>query len=162
MGRDIGQGPAGQRSEGQPSAEGGTAPAPGYPGQLLGFPQSGPGSIASLGRRLGQFALDVVGSWLVADLVAPRYVEGVRTPQPWASALVYVLECAILLALGGQTAGMRMTGLRVVRLDGRPAGPVAAVARTLLTMLVIPMLFFDRDLRGLHDRAVGVAVVRVR
>src|SRR3954451_4861865 len=95
----------------------GTAPTS-YPGERFGFPREGPGSIASIGRRFGQLLIDIVLSWLVADAFAPRYVEGVRTPHPWASALVYVLECVVLLMLGGQTAGMRLTGLRVVRLDG--------------------------------------------
>jgi uncharacterized RDD family membrane protein YckC len=139
----------------------GAAPTP-YPGERFGFPREGPGSIASVGRRFGQLLIDIALSWLAADAFAPRYVEGVRTPHPWASVLAYVLECVILLLLGGQTAGMRLTGLRVVRLDGRPAGPVAALVRTLLTLLLVPVLLLDRDLRGLHDRAVGVAVVRTR
>ena len=139
----------------------GAAPAS-YPGERFGFPREGPGSIASIGRRFVQLLIDIVLSWLVADAFAPHYVEGVRTPYPWASALVYVLECVVLLMLGGQTAGMRLTGLRVVRLDGRPAGPIAVILRTLLTLLLVPVLLLDRDLRALHDRAVGVAVVRTR
>lgn len=135
---------------------------PAYPGRRFGFPQEGPGSIASIGRRVGQLSLDIVLSWLAADAIAPRYVEGVRSPRPWVSVLVYVVECVVLLVLGGQTAGMRIVGLRVVRLDGRPAGPVAALVRTVLTLLLVPVLLLDRDLRGLHDRAVGVAVVRSR
>jgi len=118
--------------------------------------------MARLGRRFAQQLLDIALSWLVADAFFPRYVDGVRQPQPWASIAVYVLECVVLLWLGGQTAGMRIMGLRVVRVDGRPAGPLAAIGRTALTLLLVPVLFFDRDLRGLHDRAVGVAVVRTR
>ncbi|MFL6136476.1 MAG: RDD family protein [Frankiaceae bacterium] len=137
------------------------APTP-YPGERFGFPREGPGSIASIGRRFLQILIDIALSWLAADAFAPRYVEGVRTPHPWASVLTYVLECVVLLLLGGQTAGMRLTGLRVVRLDGRPAGPVPVVVRTLLTLLLVPLLLVDRDLRGLHDRAAGVAVVRTR
>jgi uncharacterized RDD family membrane protein YckC len=152
VGRWTGSWLAGQQSSGDADTF--------YPGQRFGFVEAGPGSIARLGRRCWQLLIDVMLSWLVADLLAPRYVEGVRSPRPWASALTYVVECVVLLSLTGQTAGMRLTGLRVVRLDGRPAGPVAALVRTLLTLLLVPLLLYDRDLRGLHDRAVGVAVVR--
>jgi uncharacterized RDD family membrane protein YckC len=145
-----------------PAAAGEGAPPSAYPGETLGFPETGPGSIARLGRRFVQQLLDIVLSWLVADAFFPRYIEGVRSPKPWASILVYVVECVVLLVLGGQTAGMRIMGLRVVKLDGRPAGVPAAIARTALTLVLIPALFFDRDLRGLHDRAVGAAVVRTR
>lgn len=146
---------------GPPSAGPGASPST-YPGEALGLPESGPGSTANLGRRFAQQVLDIALSWLVAAAFFPRYVEGVRQPQPWASITIYVVECVVLLWLGGQTAGMRLLGLRVVRVDGRPAGPVAALLRTALTLLLVPVLFFDRDLRGLHDRAVGVAVVRTR
>jgi uncharacterized RDD family membrane protein YckC len=147
--------PAGSPSTGEDAQDA-------YPGRRFGFPRSGPGSIAGIGRRVAQISIDIALSWLAADAFAFHYVEGVRQPYPWASVLVYVAECVVLLVLGGQTAGMRLTGLRVVRLDGRPAGPVAALVRTLLTLLLIPILMLDRDLRGVHDRAVGVAVVRTR
>lgn len=138
------------------------APASTYPGERYGFPRQGPGSMAGIGRRVAQLLIDIALSWLVADLFAPRYTGGVRTPNPWASVAVFAVECIVLLLLGGQTAGMRFMHLRVVRLDGRPIGPLAAVARTVLTLLLVPLLFIDRDLRGLHDRAVGSAVVRTR
>ena len=146
---------------GPPSAGRG-APPSSYPGETLGFPASGPGSLAGLGRRFVQQLLDIVLSWAVANAIAPRYVEGVRSPKPWVSITVYVVECVVLLVLGGQTAGMRLTRLRVVRLDGRPAGPLAALLRTGLILLLVPAFLYDRDLRGLHDRAAGVAVVRTR
>jgi hypothetical protein len=33
--------------------------------------------------------------------------------------------------------------------------------RTLLICLVIPAVVFDEDQRGMHDRAVGTALVRI-
>ena len=145
-----------------PDGDAAAPAAAGHPGARFGFPASGAGAIASLGRRAVQLFVDIALSWLAADAFAPRYVEGVRSPRPSVSLLVYVLECVVLLVLGGQTAGMRVTGLRVVRLDGRPPGVVAALARTLLTLALVPLFLVDRDLRALHDRVTGVAVVRTR
>jgi uncharacterized RDD family membrane protein YckC len=50
--------------------------------------------------------------------------------------------------------------LRVLRPDGQLAGFGAALMRTVLLGMVIPALIWDRDGRGLHDRASGVVVVR--
>jgi hypothetical protein len=36
-----------------------------YPGSALGLPKTGPGSVASMGLRIGAFALDLVVSFLV-------------------------------------------------------------------------------------------------
>jgi uncharacterized RDD family membrane protein YckC len=56
---------------------------------------------------------------------------------------------------------MRALKLRVIRLrDGRPPSLPAAVLRGILVILTIPALIADRDGRGLHDKAVGTAVVR--
>jgi uncharacterized RDD family membrane protein YckC len=49
----------------------------------------------------------------------------------------------------------------VVRLDGRPVGLLWSLVRTLLLVLVIPALVWDRDYRGLHDRAAGTVVINV-
>ena len=39
---------------------------------------------------------------------------------------------------------------------------IRAVLRTALLLLLIPALIWDRDGRGLHDRAAGTAVVHTR
>jgi len=48
-----------------------------------------------------------------------------------------------------------------VRVD-RPTAvnPGQAIVRTLLLFLLVPAVIWDRDGRGLHDRASGTAVVR--
>ena len=48
----------------------------------------------------------------------------------------------------------------MVRLDGRPLGLVGVFVRTLLLCLLVPALIWDRDGRGLHDKAVGSVLVR--
>jgi uncharacterized RDD family membrane protein YckC len=65
------------------------------------------------------------------------------------------------MLVAGRTVGMYLLGLQLVRVD-RP-GPVnagQAVIRTVLLFLLVPALIWDRDGRGLHDRASGIAVVR--
>ncbi len=52
-------------------------------------------------------------------------------------------------------------GIHVVRLGGGPAGPLAALVRTLLLCLVIPAVIFDPDHRGLHDKAMNTVLVRM-
>ena len=49
----------------------------------------------------------------------------------------------------------------MVRLDGKPVGFVWALVRTLLLLAVVPPLVFDRDLRGLHDKAANTVVIRI-
>lgn len=67
----------------------------------------------------------------------------------------------LLLATTGTTVGKRLFGLRVVRLDGRRATIPQVLLRTLLLCLVVPALVWDRDTRGLHDKAVGTVEVRI-
>jgi uncharacterized RDD family membrane protein YckC len=65
----------------------------------------------------------------------------------------------------GQVAEADVDELDVLVLDvsldpARPrVGFARALARTVLICLAIPPLIWDRDARGLHDRAVLTAVV---
>ena len=124
-----------------------------YAGQRLGLPAEGPGRIAGFGARLAAFLIDAV---LCAALA-----WGVAGDQAWTTP-IFGLEVLLLTALGGASAGQRIRGLQVVRLDGRPVGVPRAALRTVLLLLLIPALIWDRDGRGLHDRAVGTAVLHTR
>ena len=105
-------------------------------------------------RRAAAFAVDALGSALVAGaFTAPT------PPGNW-SLLVFVIEYVFFTGLFGQTPGMRLLRLRVIRLaTGGPLGPVPAVVRTGLLILLIPALISDADARGLHDKAAGAVVV---
>jgi len=131
----------------------------GYPGERLGLPEEGTGSAASYGRRLGALVVD----WFVA-LAAVNFVAAAFHLHPGRGSLWPVLafgiETWVLVSLLGLTIGKRLFGLRVVRLDGGPVGPLWAFARTLLLCAVVPALLWDRDHRGLHDRAANTVVVR--
>lgn len=114
------------------------------------------GAVASLGRRLAAVAVDWVASVLIAAAVTDR-------PQTQVTALgIFALENVLLLTTLGATFGMRLLGLRVARLQrpaDRPVPPLPAVVRTALLCLVIPAVVWDRDGRGLHDKAAGTVVV---
>lgn len=142
-----------------------TAPDPtgstGHPGSRLGLPATGPGSVAGWGRRLAALALD----WLLANLAAvaitqSREVWSAQSSLGWVPLLVWFLEVWVLTALTGASAGQRILGITILRLDHRPVGLQRALVRTGLIMLVVPPLVFDRDGRGLHDLAAGTVAVR--
>ena len=123
-----------------------------YPGQRLGFPETGPGAVAGAGRRLGAIFID----WLLCELIAIALLHN----QYWTIA-VFGVEVWLLTALTGFTVGKRLTRIRVIRLDGRPVGLWWSLVRTVLLLAVIPPLVYDRDQRGLHDKAANTAVVRI-
>ena len=130
----------------------------GYPGQRLGMPATGRGSLATIGERLAAFAVDL----LVAAVVTLALVQHPGTPGTnLASDGVFVVMTVGLLVTSGRTLGMRVVGLQVVRLDGRTVG-VRALPRQLLFALLVPALIWNRDRRGLHELASGTAVVCVR
>src|SRR5580692_4181057 len=145
----------------QQAASGGTQQV--YPGEHLGLPESGPGSIAGWSRRFGALLID----WLICSVIAVAFfyhpqaghaASVLAQPRLW-TPVVFGVEDFLLTALTGFTIGKRLLGLRVVRLDRRPVG-LWALPRTLLLMLVVPAMIMDRDLRGLQDKAAGTVVVR--
>jgi uncharacterized RDD family membrane protein YckC len=130
----------------------------GYRGERLGLPEDGPGSVASIGRRVVAIFIDWVLCVVIAyGLIAHRDVHDANN---WALAVFGVVSL-IGLALVGSTPGKMITRLRVIGLDGRRIGPLAALIRTVLLLLVIPAVVWDRDTRGLHDKAAGAVQVRI-
>jgi uncharacterized RDD family membrane protein YckC len=127
----------------------------------LGLPASGPGSVAAVGARVVAFVLDLVTGALIGGLL--RVIEAHPTDAQRLLAVngAFALQVILLQTLTGQSVGMRLLGLRVhaLRRAGLP-GFVPVAVRTALLMLLLPALVFDRDGRGLHDRAAGTVVVR--
>ncbi len=75
--------------------------------------------------------------------------------------MVFAAEYIVLVSLIGRTIGMRLCGIGIMRLDGRRVSFPWVVVRTLLLVLVVPAVIYDRDRRGLHDKAAGSVVVRL-
>ncbi|MGZ0146926.1 RDD family protein [Kribbella sp. WER1] len=136
-----------------------------YPGNRLGLPEDGSGSVGTWGRRILALLID----WLLAGLIA-----SVLTGRPmWAGGNNYSLMhttaffamSAILVGLVGSTIGHRLCGLRVAPVrdsktyDGAP-GLLAGIIRSVLICLIIPAVVFDRERRGLHDLAAKTIVLR--
>lgn len=123
-----------------------------YPGQRFGLPEKGPGSVATMIRRVGALFID----WLLCMLIAYWLTHS----QFWTIA-VFAVEVYMLTALTGSTVGKRLLGIRVIRVNGGPVGFRWSLVRTAILLTVIPPLLTDRDLRGMHDRAADTIVVRM-
>ncbi|MDJ0356916.1 MAG: RDD family protein [Actinomycetota bacterium] len=124
-----------------------------YPGERLGLPESGPGSMARAGRRILAICIDWGLCYLIAHLLLNGNSTGILG--------IFILEQILLVGTLGYSIGHRIAGIHVTRLDGGPAGPLAAVVRTLLLALVIPVAIVDADHRGLHDKAMNTKLVRM-
>ncbi|QZH68520.1 RDD family protein [Mycolicibacterium farcinogenes] len=131
-----------------------------YPGERLGLPETGPGSLARMCRRLGALCID----WLVAYGLAGLVMALGFISLPMLSTAVLVIWMVlgtVAVRLFSFTPGQLAVGLAVVPADGRDRiGIVRAFLRVVLIALVIPPLVSDSDLRGLHDRLTFTAVVR--
>jgi uncharacterized RDD family membrane protein YckC len=125
----------------------------------LGLPARGPRSVAGFGPRTVAFLVDAV---LCNLLAAALTLLGVSLPHGTLVLWIYLVEVAVLTWLGGASAGHRVVGLRVVRLDGAPPGLLAALIRTAGLGLLFPALIWDRDHRGLHDKAAGTVLIHAR
>jgi uncharacterized RDD family membrane protein YckC len=111
--------------------------------------------MAPAGPRLAAFLVDVVLSSLVAALFTLPDLPRNR------SLLVFAVLYFGFTVLVGQTPGMRLLKLRVVRLDRKaPVGVWRSAVRTLGVILLIPAIIRTHDGRSLHDRLTQTAVVR--
>jgi uncharacterized RDD family membrane protein YckC len=129
----------------------------GYPGERLGLPAEGPGSVSGWGRRVGALVLD----WLVCTwAIAGGLLRVSTADQGWVGLAVFAAENVLLVGTLGFTLGMRLFGVRVAMADGSRPLFQSVLIRTLLLCLAVPALIWDRDRRGLHDRAAKTVVVR--
>ena len=78
----------------------------------------------------------------------------------WA-LLVFLVLSVLTVGTVGCTPGKRLLRLRVVAEDGGRLGTGRVIVRSVLLLLVIPALVWDRDGRGLHDRLSGAVQVRM-
>ncbi|BBX61998.1 RDD family protein [Mycobacterium saskatchewanense] len=131
-----------------------------YPGERLGLPERGPGSLAPMGRRLAALMID----WLIAyglAALAERFGALSEHMLSTAVLVIWLVLGVVAVRLFSFTPGQLALRLQVVAVDGRaPVGVGRLVVRGLLLALVVPALFTDWDGRGIHDRVSGTAVVR--
>lgn len=122
------------------------------PGEGIGLPEDGPGSLGSLLRRVVGLCLD----WAAARLIAVAFFDG----DAGATLAVFALVQVLFLSTSAASPGHYAAGLRLERVGGGWPGPGKALIRTILLSLLLPAIVFDRDQRGLHDRAAGTVLVR--
>lgn len=136
-----------------------------YPGQRLGLPENGTGSIASMGKRLLAFVIDcVVAGVITSVFVHPHLADpaGMQAQNYW-SVLTWLLITVIGVSFFGVTVGMALLRIRVVRIDGKAmVGPLRALPRAVLVALIVPAVIWNADYRGLQDRLAGTIVVNLR
>ena len=123
-----------------------------WPGERLGLPEDGPRSIGRIGRRILALVID----WGLAVLVSLAFFNY----DPWANLAIFAVAQILFLTLLSGSIGHLILGLRVVPLEGGWIGWWRPILRTLLLCLVIPAVIWDRDQRGLHDKAAGTVLVR--
>ena len=122
-----------------------------YPGERLGLPREGSGSIGRLGRRVGALFVDYGAAYLIS---------GFFGWDPLAILAIFAAIQIVFIPTLQGSPGHRIFGLRLVRLDGAWTGLWRPVLRTLLLIVVIPAVIWDADQRGLHDKAAGTILLR--
>lgn len=125
-----------------------------YPGERLGMPESGPGSIARPGRRIAALAVDYVPVLIISAAFFNYDSLAIM-------AVFAVIQIIFIPTLGG-SPGHRLLGLRLIRADGAWTGVWRPIVRTFLLVLVIPAVIWDQDQRGLHDKAAATILIRSR
>jgi len=132
--------------------DGVSEPVSRYPGERLGLPRTGRGSIGRVGRRLGGLAID----WACAVVISIAFFRY----DGLATLLIFAVVQIVFIPTIGGSPGHRVVGLRVLPVNGGWVGPWRPILRTLLLILVIPAVIWDPDQRGLHDKAAGTMIVR--
>jgi uncharacterized RDD family membrane protein YckC len=120
------------------------------------------------GKRVIASLLDMLLSIPLAAFVV--YTIGAGRPVFWIAYLALMLTYFFLCeTLAGRTLGKRVTGLRVVRVDGRPLNPRAVAGRTVLRLIdqqganlvgLITMIVTGERRQRLGDLAARTCVTR--
>ena len=130
-----------------------------YPGNRLGLPEAGPGSVVSLLRRALAFFIDYFASMAIAHLFAPS-LDYLSNSFRLLTLEIMFGQMVLFTALIGASFGQRLLRIRVASINGQRLGVGRVIVRTLLIFLVIPAVIWDRDGRGMHDRIVGSVSVK--
>jgi uncharacterized RDD family membrane protein YckC len=133
-----------------------------YPGERLGLPREGRGSLAGWQARVGALIID----WAACMAIAVGFFgTGVLTGGGWRAWMIltiFFIESTVLSWLASGSFGQLLSRIAVVRLDSKPLGLLRAVLRALLVSLALPALIISTDRRGLQDLAAGTVVIKRR
>lgn len=134
-----------------------------FPGERLGLPNTGPGSVARPGRRIGALAIDYFAATLIATAFFGYNQFALPTEAGaslWSPLIVFAVLQILFIPTVGGSPGHRILGMRLVMLGGGWVGLWRPIVRTALIVIVIPAVIWDADQRGLHDKAVGTVLIR--
>jgi uncharacterized RDD family membrane protein YckC len=133
-----------------------------YPGQRLGLPAQGHGSLAAWGARVGALLLD----WAACTGIAVAiFGTGVVTGGGWRGFMTlatFFVESTVLCWLAGGSLGQLICRIAVARVDRQPLGIARAVLRAGLVSLALPALVIGPNRRTLADLASGTIVINRR
>ena len=136
--------------------------------------------LASIGLRCGAFLLDYILMWLIPAVALAIALIFKRALPDLAWTILYLgyfaafglilMNWIFLIRNDGQTLGMRILGVRVVRSNGKPLGYREATLRHLvgypLAILSLGLGFlwalWDARQQGWHDKLADTVVVRIR
>lgn len=122
-----------------------------WPGERLGLPEHGPRSVARPGRRIGALFID----WGLSVLVSAGFFQY----DSFATLGIFAVTQIVFLIFLSGSVGHIVFRMRVVPIAGGWIGAWRPIVRTVLLCLLIPALVWDRDQRGLHDKAAGTVLV---
>jgi uncharacterized RDD family membrane protein YckC len=138
------------------------APEEAYPGQRLGLPESGRGSLASWRARVAALILDWAACMALAVGLFGTPVLTERGWQSWMILTLFFVESTLLVTVASGSFGQLICRIAVVRLDRKPPGIARAALRAALVSLALPALIIGPDRRGLQDLAANTVVVNRR
>lgn len=133
-----------------------------YPGQRLGLPAAGRGSLSAWRLRIGALLVDWAACMIVAVAL---FGSGVLTGGGWRAWMIltcFFVESTVLCWLAGGSFGKLVCRIAVVRVDRQPLGLARALLRQALVSLALPALVIGPDRRGLPDLTIGTVVVNRR
>ncbi len=135
----------------------GELPPSDWPGERLGLPEKGSGSIGRIGRRILAFYVD----WFIAYAAILILFPSLSALDRGGAAIVAfaILQIVFIPTIGG-SLGHRICGMRVAALNGNWVGVWRPIVRTLLQLLVVPLLVWDSDQRAFHDKIAGTVLIR--
>ena len=120
---------------------------------------------------VGMWSAMSVTAFYFASRIARTSILGLGPAWHGLTLFALVLGAAYILFFGGlsgATPGKIACGIQVRRYDGTSLGPLPSLARGVLGILGIALLglgiwpaFWDKDRRGLHDRATDSRVTIV-
>jgi uncharacterized RDD family membrane protein YckC len=119
------------------------------------------GQIAGIGPRFLAYLVDGIIADVLAAIVNGGYHRDSR--QNILNLGIFVLIQVFFIAFAGQTPGMRVVGIGVLRKDRqRRLAFRWTLLRTALAVIVIPAVVIDQSGLGMHDRAAGSVILHTR